>query len=131
MSETGIFAYDLEPPTPPPPSAEYSPLRDFIRKPQPRPRWAPPPLPDGFARVELEDDYYTGPDFTDWSGEEHAYPARVFEIPAEQYARWKAARDAYDAMQEEISGLREERLRTPGWAPSGWVRKDKPYQVQP
>ena len=34
-------------------------------------------------------------------------------------------------MQEEIEALREERLRTPGWALSGWVRKDKPYQAQP
>ena len=136
MSENGIFAYDLEPPTPLlstplPPLPEYSPLR-HPGTPSPRPRYAPPPLPEGFARVELDDDYYTGPEFSDWVGDEAGNPVRVFDIPREQRERWVAARDAYCAMQEEIDALRHERSQTFGWVrASGWVRKDKPYQAQP
>lgn len=125
MSETGIFAYDLEPPTPLVPAVE--PIRHPGR-PSPRPRWAPPPLPDGLVRVELDDDYYTGPGFSAWTGSETDYPTRIFDVPREQYERWASARDAYAAMQEEISALYDGRLNAP---PPGWVRKDKPYQVQP
>ena len=79
----------------------------------------------------MEDDYYTGPEFSDWAGEETEHPGRIFDIPREQYERWMAARDAYAAMQEEITALREEWLHGAGCALPGWVRKDKPYQVQP
>lgn len=102
----------------------YSPMRSY--PPQPRPRYTPPPLPEGFARVELDVDYDTGERFTDWAAEDAAFPARVFDVPREQYDRWVTARDAYAAMQEEIAELRAERLRTPGFAPDGWVREDKP-----
>ena len=128
MSEHGIFAYDLEPPAARLPHVE--PMR-HPGQPSTRPRWVPPPLPDGFARVEVEDDYYTGPEFSDWTGEETEHPGRVFDIPREQYERWKAAREQYAAMQEEITALREKWLHGPGCALAGWVRKDKPYQVQP
>ncbi len=123
--ETGIFACDLTPPVPLLPHLE--PLR-HPGQPSPRPRWAPPPLPDGFARVELDDDYYAGPGFSEWTGSETGYPTRIFDVPREQYERWMSARDAYAAMQEEVSALYDSRLNAP---PPGWVRKDKPYQVQP
>ena len=136
MNETGeygIVAYDLEPPAAG--SPHPAPMRDQIRNPQARPRWEPPPLPGGHVRVELEDDYYAGAYFSDWTGPEAEYPTRVFDVPREQYDRWTAARDAYCAMQEEIEAVREERNRSlgmPGWPQrAGWVRKDKPYQVQP
>lgn len=130
MSETWIFTYDLEPPAPlPPAAAEYSPLRNPWRQaPRPRPRWAPPPLADGFVRVELDEDYYLGPGFSEWTGSEAEYPTRIFDIPREQYERWVSARDAYAAMQEEVGALYGNRLNAP---PPGWVRIDKPSQVQP
>jgi hypothetical protein len=131
MSENGFIAYDLEPPGEPWPRPRiiWTPMGDFRKRP-PQPRYVPPPLPEGHARVALDDDYYAGPQWADWAGEDEAYPARVFDIPAEQRARWAAAIAAYAAMQDEISELRTTRLATPAWAPDGWVRKP-PYQVQP
>lgn len=130
-AQTGIELYDLAPPTARGPMLPtYTELR-HPPEPRPQPRWTAPPLAEGFARVELDDDYYTGAQFSDWTGADGRYPARVFDIPREQYERWVSARDAYAAMQAEVEAMREERLRTPGWAPPGWVRTDKPYQVQP
>ena len=129
MTEYGIFAYDLEPPAAPVPPLE--PLR-HPGQPRPRPRWAPPPLSDGFVRVELDDDYYAGAGFRAWTGSEAEYPTRIFDVPREQYERWVSVRDDYAAMQGEIDAMREDRARWHnGVAPPYWVRKDKPYQVQP
>jgi hypothetical protein len=130
LAETGIFIYDLEPP-PKHPFLEVkpTPLRDFSKPRPPRPRWAPPPLAEGFVRVEVDDDYYAGPGFSDWTASETEYPTRIFDVPREQYERWVSARDAYAAMQEEVGALYGS--RTNPHPPSGWVRKDKPYQVQP
>ena len=125
MTEHGIFAYDLERPAVLLPPSE--PLRNPGTR-RPRSRWAPPPLPEGFARVELDDDYYAGPGFSEWTGAEAEYPARIFDVPREQYERWVSARDAYAAMQEEVGALYDGRLNA---TQAGWVRKDKPYQVQP
>jgi len=127
--DVGIRLYDLEPPSDPPPVPSWSPLRHPGQA-APAPRYLPPPVPEGFARVELDDDYYAGPVWSDWAGGDHQYPARVFDVPVQQHERWQRARDAYAAMQEEISTLRDARLRTPGWVPGGWVRKP-PYQAQP
>lgn len=131
MSDSGFIAYDLQPPDPArmPRTPAYSPLQDFRNR-SPQSRYVPPPLPEGYARVALDDDYYAGPVWADWAGSDEAYPARVFDIPAEQRARWAAATAAYASMQEEIGELRSARLATPGWVPDGWVRKP-PYQVQP
>jgi hypothetical protein len=126
MNETGVTAYDLEPARNLMPHVE--PLR-HPGQPSPRPRWAPPSLPDGHVRVELEDDYYAGAYFSDWAATETDRPGEVFDIPREQYDRWVAARDAYTAMQDEIEAVREEHRtrRSPGWPQrEGWVRKDKP-----
>lgn len=132
LSETGIIAYDLAPSSALPPAPIWAPLRNFLTQPRPpHPRYTPPPLANGYARVKLDCDYDTGPWWNDWAGEDMAYPATVFDIPAEQRDRWQQARDAYAAMQEEISELRAARLATSGFAPPGWVRKDAPYQAQP
>jgi hypothetical protein len=126
----GINLFDLTPPA----DGPLYPATDQLRHPEripPQPRYVPPPLPDGYARVELDDDYDVGPVWNDWAGQDAGYPARVFDIPAEQRDRWDAARAAYAAMQEEISALREDRLAVPGFAPPGWERKGSSYQVQP
>jgi hypothetical protein len=126
--ENGFIAYDLAPPTELPPMPVWTPFRP------PLPRYTPPPVPEGCARVELDDDYYLGPGWNDWYGGDSkgstAYPARVFDIPAEQRERWAKAQADYAAMQEEISALRDARLAKPGWAPDGWVRT-APHQAQP
>lgn len=134
LPQTGIIGYDLGPPSPSPPSFAYSSFRDRIGNPQPRPRWGPPQLPEGHVRVELDDDYYAGAYFRDWNRSETGSPGHVFDLPQEQYDRWVAARDAYYAMQEEIEAVQEEHRvrRDSGWPErEGWVRKDRPYQVQP
>jgi hypothetical protein len=130
--ELGIIAYDLQPPDPAdlPRTPAYSPFRRHMER-QPQSRYTPPPLPEGYARVALDDDYYAGPQWADWAGEDEAYPARVFDIPAGQRERWAKAQADYAAMQEEIGALRDARLAKPGWVPEGWVRKGDPYQVQP
>ena len=113
MSEYGIIAYDLEPPSPLPPLPAYSPLR-HPGQPSPRPRYAPPPLPDGFARVELDEDYYAGPGWSDWTADTAERPSDIFDIPAEQRDRWAKAMADYQAMQDEISALRDERHQPAG-----------------
>jgi hypothetical protein len=130
--EVGIIAYDLEPPSQPPPPAEFTPLRHPARI-SPRPRYDPPPLAAGYARVKLDDDFYSGHGWSDWTGRDTDHPAEVFDIPAEQRERWMAAQAAYSAMQEEISALMDARAREPGYpkVPLGWKRKGAPYQVQP
>lgn len=131
---TGILAYDLEPPSRPPPAAEFSPLRDALRNPRPpRPVYLPPPLPDGLARVKLDDDYDYGASWSDWKDGDTDHPADVWDIPAEQRDRWVKAEADYHAMQSEIEALREVRMREPGYpnVPPGWKRKGAPYQVQP
>lgn len=100
-NETGIAAYDLAPPMPlvPNPSG-----------PGVRPAYIPGPQPEGTVRVVLDEDYYAGPGFGLY--EEHqvlARPCEVFDVPVEQYERWRAAVDAYDAMQSEIEKLIAER----------------------
>lgn len=76
-------------------------------------------------RVILEDpDRYWGMDHADYSrrpgppafceyDEAKAWPTglNVFEIPAEQLERWKAAQEAYRAMQTEIRDLVQQRSR--------------------
>jgi hypothetical protein len=122
VSETGIHACDLEPPLRPgetgyPLIARFTPLS----KPgtaSPRPRYVPGPLPAGMARVVLNEDYYTGPGFTDYHAGSSESPCRVFDIPQEQRDRWQAASDAYYAMQEEIEALIEDRSRNPRPVPS-------------
>lgn len=96
--------FDLEPPTrvllPRP-----SPLLD--RGPRVRPRYVPGPLAEGEARVVLTSAGYEEPaDFEPYD----TYPTlvepyRVFDLPAGQVARWQAAKDAFDAMQEEVEAL--------------------------
>jgi hypothetical protein len=117
-----ILTYDMVLPLLPAPLAAGL-FRDRIANPQPQPRYVPPPLADGHVRVEIDRDYYTGEEFSEWTDADARYPARVFEVRREQYDRWVAVRAAYYAMQEEIETMREERSRTPGFAPEGWVRK--------
>ena len=75
-------------------------------------RYTPQPLPEGMARVILDDDYYLGPGWSDYTDRSVAWPEGVFDIPAEQRERWQKAQEAYAAMQEEIGALAEERRRT-------------------
>jgi hypothetical protein len=120
---SGIISFDLGPPGSPGDVPLWTPFRDAAERAATRRRYAPPPLADGFVRVELEDDYYTGPGWNDWDGAEAEYPARVFDIPAGQAKRWRKARDDYAEMQAEIAALRSARLSAPGFAPEGWALK--------
>jgi hypothetical protein len=54
------------------------------------------------VRVELGDDYYQGEYFRE-------DPNGRYEVSREQLERWKAAEDAYRAMQDEISALLNKR----------------------
>jgi hypothetical protein len=72
------------------------------------PRYVPGPLAEGMVRVVLS---WAGPDGeppdfelyeTYWTTPE---PYRVFDIPAEQYERWEAARAAFSAMGDEIETM--------------------------
>ena len=126
--QVGIVGYDLQPPAPLYPTLSV--LAGVGGRVQSRPHWTAPPVPDGHARVELDDDYYAGAIWNHWKGTSAEYPARVFDLPAEQVARWEKALEDYAAMQEEIEVLRRDRLAKPGWAPEGWKRGEG-YQVQP
>lgn len=53
------------------------------------------------VRVHLGDDYHLGP----WYGDGGPYA-----IPREQYDRWESVKKAYEAMQDEITALREATL---------------------
>lgn len=120
-----VIPYDLEPPTERiGEEVRFTPLRNLADG--PRPRYVPPPLPDGHVRVQLGDDYERGPEWEYWKGADTADPAEIFDVPVEQCKRWAAAEAAYEAMQEEIAALRRTRTETPpGWQPKA------PYQVQP
>lgn len=122
-NETGIMAYDLEPPTPVIPRVE--PLRrPLVRNPSGpgvAPRYAPGPQPEGTVRVVLDS---AGPDgepadfrtYEEWPT--LVEPYRVFDVPAELYERWVAAKAAFTAMEEEIEALIRERARNPLPVPS-------------
>jgi hypothetical protein len=74
------------------------------------PRFVPAPQPEGTVRVVLDEDYYEGDGFALY--EDYpvlARPHDVFDIPAEQYEHWRAAVDAYHAVQSEIENLTSER----------------------
>ena len=137
-AQAGIELYDLAPPT------ALMPHFTELRLPperQPRPRYLVPPVPDGHVRVELGDDYYAGAVWARWhciTGDTADSPMAIFDVPAEQVARWEEAQAAYQAMQDEIEALQETRrqMQREAWQagapalPPGWVRKE-PYQVQP
>lgn len=119
MSEDGIIAWDLAPPTSLPPVPWVTPFRD--RGPSVRPRYVPEPQPEGTVRVVL--------DSAGCDGEPAAFqryddyptlvePYRVFDVPADQYERWEAALTAFLAMEDEIEVLISERTRRPRPVPS-------------
>ena len=81
----------------------------LFSRPAARPRYVPGPLAEGAARVVLSDDYYLGPQFSTYDDRSPREPYEVFDIPAEQLARWEAAEAAYSLMQQEIGTLRSER----------------------
>jgi hypothetical protein len=122
MDETGIVAYDLEPPLRPgDPGYLLTPHVEPIRMPgnrTTRPRYIPGPLAEGTARVVLDEDYYAGPGFTDYREGADERPRDVFDVPQEQRDRWEAVIAAYQAMQEEIETLVSDRARNPPPAPS-------------
>lgn len=115
LSETGIVAYDLHIP-PPVLGQAWAPLRDVLRDgPRPeRPVYVPGPLADDMARVVLSGgEPYDGPTMTSFT-EYGTYPVRpaphdVFDVPAEQLARWRAATEAYEAAVDEMDALIEAR----------------------
>ncbi|MEV7034614.1 hypothetical protein AB0N99_30835 [Streptomyces sp. NPDC093272] len=60
------------------------------------------------VRVGLSDDYYRNEQFVtdpaaDWSRE------NVYEVPREQAERWQAAQDAWEAAQQEMGAIMNER----------------------
>lgn len=60
-------------------------------------------------RVYLSDDYYRGALFD--TVEQSWWPAEdVFDVPAEQVARWEEAEQAWADAQSEISGLVKARV---------------------
>lgn len=83
-------------------------LTKMLDRPGVMPRYKPGPLAEGMVRVVLSSAGCDGepPDFepyeTYWTMPE---PYRVFDIPAEQYERWVAAKAAFGAMGEEIEEL--------------------------
>jgi hypothetical protein len=105
----------------------FAPMRNPPRA-VPLPRYLPPPLAEGLARVRLGDDYYAGAVWSDWTGDRSDSPAEVYDIPAGQHERWQAAIDAYSAMQDEIENLMEQRREAAQGVPPGWRPA---YQVQP
>jgi hypothetical protein len=125
MSENGIIAYDLEPPLMPrgtghPITPRHVPFRDRGER-SPMPRYVPLPQPEGTVRVVLES---SGPD-----GEPADFqmyddyptlvePYRVFDVPAGQYERWREAKEAFGAMEEEIEALISDHARDPLPRPS-------------
>ena len=72
------------------------------------PRYVPGPLAEGMVRVVLTSAGPNGepadfePYETYWTTPERY---RVFDLPAGQYERWKAAKEAFAAMGEEIEAL--------------------------
>jgi hypothetical protein len=85
------------------------------------PRYVPGQQPEGTVRVVLES---AGPD-----GEPADFrlydeypvlvePYRVFDVPREQYERWRAAKEAFAAMEEEIEAAVSGRARNPLPVPS-------------
>jgi len=88
-------------------------LTKMTDRPGVMPRYKPGPLAEGIVRVVLTPADYENPaDFTlydeYWTTPE---PYRVFDVPAEQYERWKAAKAAFSAMGEEIDALVSESAR--------------------
>jgi hypothetical protein len=118
-NETGIIAYDLAPPGRWP-MPRLRPLLDRGER-SPMPRYVPGPLAEGTVRVVLSSAGADGepPDFepyeTYWTTPE---PYRVFDVPREQYERWRAAKEAFRAMEEEIEALISDRARDPLPRPS-------------
>lgn len=107
------------------PLGEFQPIRHPGRIP-PRPRYAPPPLPDGHVRVVLfSADYDTPAGWCEWAANDADSPWNVHDITAEQRDRWAKAQADYQAMQDEIEALMESRHREPGWpnVPPGWQQK--------
>ena len=108
--EKAIHAFDLQTPdrilVP-----AYAPLRNWGQRREP-PRYIPQPQPEGTVRVVLGDDYYEHEYWSDYQGG-NVSPEAVFDIPVEQRDRWRVARDAYQAMQDEIGELMEARSRAP------------------
>lgn len=112
--EKWVSGYDLVP------SVQLIPRVEPMRHPGTAPavpRYVPGPLAEGMARVILDDDYYAGTGWRDYAIT-RASPREVFDIPLEQRDRWCAAIDAYQAMQEEIGALIDERGRNPLPRPS-------------
>ena len=108
-NETGIIAYDLEPPDGFPRLGwkAFSPLPERPER-GVVPRYIPGPQPEGTVRVVLDS---AGPDGE--PADFRAYdeyptlvePYRVFDVPAEAYERWQGAKKAFRAMEEEIEAL--------------------------
>ena len=75
--------------------------------------YKPGPLAEGMARVILEGESYGEPATFQAYDTFPVIPQAhtVFDVPAEQVARWEAARTAFSAMQEEIEALIEARFR--------------------
>lgn len=125
MSEPGIIAYDLQPPLVPgdpgyPMTPRYSPFRDRGER-SPMPRYVPLPQPEGTVRVVLETSGPNGEpaDFRLYDDYPTLVePFRVFDAPAEQYERWRAAKEAFGAMEEEIENLISGHARNPRPVPS-------------
>lgn len=120
QGETGIIAYDLEPPGEPPPLARFSPLRERAER-GIRPRYVPGPQPQGTVRVVLDSAGPNGEPAGFRTYEEYptlVEPYRVFDVPSGQYERWAAAKAAFGAMEEEIEALVSGRARDPLLRPS-------------
>lgn len=79
-----------------------------------RPLYAHGPQPEGTVRVVL--------DSAGCDGEQAGFrlyedyptlvePYRVFDVPREQFERWRAAKEAFGVMGQEIEALTDERAR--------------------
>ena len=71
----------------------------------PMPRYVPGPQPEGTVRVVLESSGPNGEpaDFRLYNDYPTLVePYRVFDVPREQCERWRAAKEAFGAMEDEI-----------------------------
>lgn len=111
MSENGIVAHGLLPPY------EAMPRLEPMRRPtdaRGRPVYVYGPQPEGTVRVVLDSAGCNGEPADFRLHDEHPTPPepyRVFDVPQGQYERWRAAKESFGAMEEEIEGLVDERAR--------------------
>jgi hypothetical protein len=89
-------------------------FRDRVPDARGRPVYVPAQPPEGTVRVVLDSAGCNGEPADFQLHEEHSttpQPYRVFDVPREQYERWRSAKEAFGMMEDEIEKLTGERAR--------------------